>query len=107
VVLLRRSRHKDKRKWHTHTAESCRTRKAWLETNPPPVALVADAAPTDSSTTAATPPDSTGPSTAAPSTSSDPADLTVLLATCLQQAGNSPILQALIADAIDAAEDEL
>jgi hypothetical protein len=35
------------------------------------------------------------------------ANLTVLLATCLQHAGDNPILQALIGDALNQAEADL
>jgi hypothetical protein len=97
--------HRSKHKWHTHTAETCRHRKVWLKTDQQ-VALAADASDAAPTTDVATPVPPVPNPSGSPA-SSLPADLTVLLATCLQHAGDNPILQALIGDALNQAEADL
>jgi hypothetical protein len=96
--------HRNKLKWHVHSAESCRNRKAWLK-DKPPIALVGDTAgiATDTSTIAG----STAPSTNASAAPSVPDDVTVLLASCLERSEDNPLLQALLGDALNAAESLL
>jgi hypothetical protein len=97
--------HRLRHKWHGHTAESCLSRKIWMQTDPKPAAHAADAS------DAGRAPDVTPPSTAPVPTVSPaitaPAKLTVLLDNCLQQAGDNPVLQALIGDALNQAETDL
>jgi hypothetical protein len=72
-----------------------------MQADPPPAAHAADASAPD-----VTPP-STAPVPIVSPAINAPAELTVLLATCLQQAGDNPVLQALIGDALNQAETEL
>ena len=98
--------HCNKQKWHLHSADVCKNRKQWMQKDSPPVALAADASDVTGTPEISPPSDTPVPASAAPSTG-PPAELTVLLASCLQQAGDDPILQALIADALDQAEADL
>jgi hypothetical protein len=100
--------HRDKHKWHLHPATICRNRKSWLKNeSPTSVALAADASDAvRPPPVVATPPATTAP-VPTPPAPGPPAELTVLLASCLQHAGDNPLLQALIGDALNQAEADL
>ena len=98
--------HRNRHKWHTHTAENCHHRKTWLAADPAPVAAAANAS-DDARTPDDAPPDPTAPNPSGSPAASEPQDLSVLLATCLQAAGDNPLLQALIGDALNQAEADL
>jgi hypothetical protein len=96
--------HRDRIKWHTHTAEKCRTRKKWIEDGgsrtPPPVAQIA----TDSET-ATTLTSPTGTSSTGTTSSSGPTDITTMLAAALSMAGDNSATKEAIADALHAIHD--
>jgi hypothetical protein len=93
-------------KWHGHTAESCRSRKIWMQANPPPAAHAADASDAGRTPDVTSPPSTASVPTVSPAIT-PPANITVLLANCLQHAGDNPVLQALIGDALNQAETDL
>jgi hypothetical protein len=95
--------HRDKFKWHTHTAETCRTRKKWLEDGGKQNSPIAQVAGTSDGSTA-TP--LTAPTITANSNSTQFTDVTSLLAAALSMAGNNSAAKEAIADALNAIHDE-
>jgi hypothetical protein len=84
--------HRDKIKWHTHAADTCRTRLRWLEGKPAAVANQGEVQTNDASP-AMTDNDSTA------------TDISGLLASAMSLAGDNPVAMELIADALNAIHD--
>ena len=93
--------HRGKIKWHTYSAESCRTRKSWLANKAKPAANVAMAPPPDTVDTSSISSKGTSVSTTTgPSTTSASPDLAALLAAALNLAGSDSVTKDFIADAL-------
>jgi hypothetical protein len=95
--------HRDCHKWHTHTHDTCRTRKKWLAdggSRPPPVAQIANDQGLEASTALTTP---TGISSSTGGTTSS--DITTMLAAALSMAGDNMAAREAIADALNAIHD--
>ena len=97
--------HRDRAKWHTHSAETCRTRKRWLKNKKKITANEADI----DNDTDEVPSDTSEEETPEPkpddATSSASKDVTSLLATALNLLSDNPQARDLIADAINAAQN--
>jgi hypothetical protein len=81
--------HRNRHKWHTHPHTECRTRTQWLASSDAPADVSANLV-EDNAIVEPPPPD-------------EPNDLVGLLADALSLAGNNPMLQAFITDAMNAA----
>jgi len=95
--------HRDRIKWHTHTAESCRTRQRWLQSLSGPKGLIADTKPPSTIGTDDTSTPTSTVTAATPTT--NPNDATTLLATALSQFNADNPVHDLIADALNALHD--
>jgi hypothetical protein len=96
--------HRAKIKWHTHTAETCRTRKKWLEdggtlSRNPPVAQIADNGTLETETML------TNPTGVTSTQGSSSTDITTMLAAALSMAGDNTAAKNAIADALNAIHD--
>lgn len=91
--------HRDRIKWHTHTADSCHSRQRWLANPgsraPPPTANVVAA---DAPTALTTPTGLLSDSISSP----DNSDVTALLAAALSHSSDNSTARDLIADALNA-----
>ena len=92
--------HKDRVRFHTHTAESCRTRTRWIADGSPPARGAAPSAnPADGTLPSPTSVDAATPAGAPSPSATDEA--TVLLASALSQVGHNPLVSEMIADALN------
>jgi hypothetical protein len=85
--------HRDRIKWHTHTAEDCRTRKNWLDKGGAKAPTVANAAVEEEDEDPPTPPDDD---------EGAPNDLTAMLANALSLAHKHSVASDMIAHALEA-----
>lgn len=96
--------HRNRLKWHTHAADTCRTRLNWIATGRPSgpgIANPAEIVDTDDASTAPSSLTSPAPTVTPPVS----ADITALLASALTLVGDNDLVKDLIADALNAAHD--